>query len=32
MRASKISAGIYLLGVAGVHIDEGLTTGGRLDR
>jgi DeoR/GlpR family transcriptional regulator of sugar metabolism len=25
--ASKISADVYLLGVAGVHIDEGLTTG-----
>jgi DeoR/GlpR family transcriptional regulator of sugar metabolism len=25
--ASKISADVYLLGVAGVHVDEGLTTG-----
>jgi DeoR/GlpR family transcriptional regulator of sugar metabolism len=25
--ASKISADIYLLGVAGVHLDEGFTTG-----
>lgn len=25
--ASKVSADLYLLGVAGVHVDEGLTTG-----
>jgi DeoR/GlpR family transcriptional regulator of sugar metabolism len=25
--AGKISASVYLLGVAGIHLDEGLTTG-----